>query len=448
MEEIKNETNPFEKAIGDFLGIVQCLLIITDLTSYKKWINEYHSIEVRSSHLPGYKLLFNTLFRMLVSDIERNTSLKLTSDDMFDRASFTGKSVNILPNTCEKTILIKNLLVYFHYVIDSNNWASLESGMSKLSNEVLNPFDRVREVSVINNHCAVPNLDTAVTYSSMFQTYIFLNDTSRGIPHGYMPAMIDDEEVTIGYQYRIAQRLGSVPFEGYKYGVQYLWSKLLKKKFQGSVVSDIHKTNDWKSFDKYFNRIQTTIINPLEKSTKAIMGYDHFMIVTKSPKRFFRKLLEKTLPEKELSPTEFLRREFLWYPIQLVDSSDYSFSGIPTFVPLLMGIIQKKRRSKNKTKAKVVRIIHGGVEEHRRSYSYAVLSELSGYISDSSGWLLFFDCCDDRGSTSVLFRHVESLLDQYCENEFIEISNLRIPKEPFIDFIKKNLARAETVNEE
>lgn len=447
MEEIKNETNPFEKAIGDFLGIVQCLLIITDVTSYKKWINEYHSMEVMNSHLPGYKLLFDTLFRMLVSDIERNTSLKLTSDDMFDRASFTGTSVNNLPNTCEKTILIKNLLEYFRDVIDSNNWAKLENCMSKLSNQVLYPFNRVRDVSVIDSQYAVPDLDTAVTYSSMFQTYIFLNDTSRGIPHGYMPAMIDDEEVTIGYQYRIAQRLGNA-FEGYKYGVQYLWSRLLKRKFQESVVSDIHKTNDWKSFDKYFDRIQTEIINPLEKSTRAIMGYDRFIVVKRSPKHFFLELLEKKPPEKELPPKEYLRREFLWYPIQLVDSSDYSFSGIPAFAPLLMGMIQNKRRSKNKTKAKVVRIIHGGVEDHRRSYSYAVLSELSGYISDSSGWLLFFDCCDDRGSTSGLFRYVESLLKRYYENEFIEILNLRIAKEEFIDLIKDEITRADTFAEE
>jgi len=436
MDEIKEQSNTFERAIGDFLGIVQCLLIITDMKGYKEWINKYHSKKIEGSHLPGYKLLFDTLFRMLVSDIERNSSLKLTSDDIFERASFTGTPVNKLPNSCEKTILIKNLLEHFSDVINSNNWSILEIAMSKLSSEVLHSFNSVREVSVTATHYAVQDLDTSINYSSMFQTYIFLNDTSRGIPHGYMSAMID--EATFGYRHRVAQTLGNA-FDGYKYGVQYLWSQLLKNKFQESVVSDIHKTGDWDTFDKYFDKIQTEIINPLEKSTRAIMGYDRFVVIKKSPKRFFRKLLEKKPSEIELPPEESLKRMFLWYPIQLIDSSDYSFSGIPAFIPLLMGMIQIKRRSEDKSKAKVVRIVHGGAEEHRRSYSYAILTELSGYISDSSGWLLFFDCCDDRGSTSGLFQKVETLLARYVENDFVEITSLRIEKETFLTLINKEI---------
>jgi len=98
-----------------------------------------------------------------------------------------------------------------------------------------------------------------------------------------------------------------------------------------------------------------------------------------------------------------------------------------------MGTIQIKRRSKDMSKAKVVRIIHGGIEEHRRSYSYAILAELSGYISDSSGWLLFYDCCDDRGSTSGLFKKIESLLNRYVKNDFIEITNIQIEKEKLLE---------------
>ena len=179
MDKKREQFNHFEKAIGDLLGIVQCLIIVTDLARYKKWIKDYHSMELKDSYLPGYKLLFNTLFRMLISDIERNSSLRLTSDGIFDRASFTGTSVNQLPNTCEKTILIKNMLKYFNKVTDSNDWDKLELGMSKFSNEVLLLFNSIREISVIDSNHTLIDLDVAINYSSMFQTYIFLNDTSR-----------------------------------------------------------------------------------------------------------------------------------------------------------------------------------------------------------------------------------------------------------------------------
>ena len=54
--------------------------------------------------------------------------------------------------------------------------------------------------------------------------------------------------------------------------------KCFKNKFRESVVSDIHKTSNWKSFDKYFDGIQKEIIEPLETSTKAFMGYDTFVV--------------------------------------------------------------------------------------------------------------------------------------------------------------------------
>ncbi len=386
-----------------------------------------------NNHLPGYKLVFNTLFRMLTSELERNISLGLTSDDIFDRATFKGISINKLPNTCEKALLIRNLQYYFNDVISSNSWASLETAMQRLSVEVLAPFNNVKKVSSLNRNCPVREIETAVTYSSMFQTYIFLNDTNRGIPHGYLPAMFDDQEADFGFQFSAARTPGNA-FFGYKYAVQFLWYQLLGDKFRNSVVSDIHKTNDWNSFDKYFDKIKSGIIEPLEKSTGGVMGYDFFVLLDRSPRRYFEGLLEKKIPELPLSAEENFQRVFLWYPIQLVDSSDYSFSGAPAFISLLMGMIQIKRRSKDKSKAKVVRIIHGGIEEHRRSYSYAILAELSGYISDSSGWLLFYDCCDDRGSTSGLFERVESLLSRYAENDFVEITSIRIEKEKLLEF--------------
>jgi hypothetical protein len=433
MDEKREEELPYDKAIGDILGIVNCLLIIADVEAFKKWIGEFHSSEVGNNHLPGYKLVFDTLFRMLTSELERNISLGLTSDDIFDRATFRGISINKLPNTCEKAVLIRNLHYYFNDVISSNSWASLETAMQRLSVEVLAPFNNVKKVSSLNRNRPVREIETAVTYSSMFQTYIFLNDTSRGIPHGYLPAMFDDQEADFGFQFSAARTLGNA-FLGYKYAVQFLWYQLLGDKFRNSVVSDIHQTNDWNSFDKYFDKIKSGIIEPLEKSTGGVMGYDFFVLLDGNPRRYFEGLLEKKIPELPLSAEENFQRVFLWYPIQLVDSSDYSFSGAPAFIPLLMGMIQIKRRSKDKSKAKVVRIIHGGVEEHRRSYSYAILAELSGYISDSSGWLLFYDCCDDRGSTSGLFEKVESLLSRYAENDFVEITSIRIEKETLLEF--------------
>jgi len=50
---------------------------------------------------------------------------------------------------------------------------------------------------------------------------------------------------------------------------------------------------------------------------------------------------------------------------------------------------------------------------------------------------LFYDCCDDRGSTSGLFRKVETLLHRYAESDFIEIADIRIEKQALLEFNKR-----------
>ena len=42
MDENKKEGLPYDKAIGDILGIVNCLLIIADVQAFKKWVSLFH----------------------------------------------------------------------------------------------------------------------------------------------------------------------------------------------------------------------------------------------------------------------------------------------------------------------------------------------------------------------------------------------------------------------
>ncbi len=107
MVETKEKHLQYDKAIGDFLGIVKCLLVIADIKSYKVWFNKSHLNGIGSNHLSGYKLLFNTLFRMLVSELESNVSLGLTSDDIFDRASFREYLLTSYRTHAKKLFLLR-----------------------------------------------------------------------------------------------------------------------------------------------------------------------------------------------------------------------------------------------------------------------------------------------------------------------------------------------------
>lgn len=438
MGKEKLEILPIDKAIGDLLGIIHCFRKLNDINDYRRWMRTYHSLDLNKPIFLGYKYLFNTLLRMLVSNIEHNISLGLSSDEMFDRASFKGESIDKLPNTCDKTIFIKTILKYFDAVIKSDDWDSLNNSIVIFSKSVVSKIEKIRDISFLNPKFIVSDIDTAIDYAAMFQVYIFLNDTSRGLPHGYTSAMVEDINVTLRDRYHIANLDDT--FTGYKYAVQYLWYKLLGNLSSDSFLKDIHLTTDWESFDTYFDKIQEKIIRPIEESTKGNIGFDYLILVKDNPRRFLNELLEEPPYEKELTEKGKIQRYFLWYPTRIVNSSEFDFSGVPTLIPLLMGMIQHKRRiADGKSKVKVMRIIHGEDSDHRRDYSYAVLVELYGYISNASGWMLFYDCCSDRGSTSGLFRNIENLISRYQDNDFIDLTSLRIPKQKFLDLIKDDL---------
>lgn len=444
MEQSQTKIIPKEKGIGDFLGIIRCLALITDANAFKKWIATYHTIESADPLISGYKLLFETLFRMLISNIEENISLDLSSDEIFNRASFRGISIYRLSNTCEKTIIIKNIAEKAKGIFNSFSWEQLITAMNLFYEQVIAELVKISEISNVNNAFRAPDIHTAIKYCSIFQVYIFLNDTSRGIPHGYTVAMLEDFDGTYLKRRQTVKNIDD-NFFGYVYGVQYIWSKLLENEFNESIVKNIHFSRDWDSFDKYFEKIREAIILPIEKSSGVSLAFDNMILLKGNAKIFFENLLSDITWEEPLGEKETLLQKFLWYPIQLLDGSENEFSGIPTLIPLLMGNIQlRRRRGTEKSTAKVIRIIHGKESDHRRDYSYAVLVELGGYISDASGWMLFYDCCSDAGSTSGLYRDIEILLDRYRKYGFIEISSVRIEKRKFVFFIKDELTSLDT----
>jgi len=429
-----------DRPVGDVLGTIRCLLELCNVRQYQGWLAEFHRMRAGPTHYAGYRLLFDTLLRMLASEIESDTSLGLSEDDLFARARFRGVSVGKLTNSCEKAIVIKNLLKHADVVRSSDGWDAFSDNARVFSEAVLSPMFRIVDVTHVNRRHAIANREMAIAYAAAFQVYIYLNDTSRGRPHGYLPAMLDDDVSPLEWETRIQSSMERA-FPGYTLGVQYLWSRLLPEVFDRTSVRHLHEAGDWFGLDRYFTLIQEEIIKPIEEQTGLKLGFDDALLITDNPKRLLSGLLEEAPPEQDLSPRERLLRVFLWYPVKPIDASDYAFCGVPTLVPMLMGMIQARRRHEKKSKAKVVRLVHGAADDHRRDYSYAVLAEVGGLISDASGWMLFFDCCSDRGATAGLFRVVEETLTRYVRKGFVDITSIRVEKSRLLALMEEAIVR-------
>lgn len=437
-------SSPCDVAIGDILGIVTCLQILNDVDDFNKWIQFYHELSPNHRLFEGYKLTIETLIRMLYQEISNNQSLRLSEDRLFARAAFTGISPHKLPNSCEKNIVLRNISCKAEPVVKAPGWDCLKESLNGFQHEVMSPLYLMKSIGVVPP--CHPSLDkeAAVRYAAMFQAYISLNDTSRGFPHGYHLPVLKGDPVS-PWSWKFARKRRSrfaQILDGYKYGVQFLWYRMLGDTFTGTPLARLHHATNWSEFDGFFELIQTEVIRPLEEELQADSHgsfFDSLLVLKEPAKTLIATLTTDGPPEHQLSQKDSLERFFLWYDIHLVDGSDFNFAGVAAFIPMLIGLVELRQKLGMEGNVQVIRLIHRSPIEHRRDYSYAVLVELGGFMSDASGWILFYDCCSDAGSSSLLFEQAEEFVRKYREDDLVSVTTRRVGKDRFLTLMKHRL---------
>lgn len=440
-KEADTVLNRIDRSIGGILGIIRCLQILSEIENFHRWLKSYNQA-VDAELFDGYKFTIETLIRMLHSEIERNESLQLTKDDLFLRASFAGVSFYKLPNSCEKSIILRNISYNAEPIPQATEWSSLKEALAKFQREALTPLASLANKAVVPSKHQNIDMDDAIKYSAMFQIYIYLNDTSRGIPHGYRePVFKRDGSPSFIIRKRIRERF-RYGFVGYKYSVLFLWTYLLGERFNNTSLISLHKSRDWQDFDNFFEKIREEIILPLEDEIKAKSGFDCLVILKEPIQNVLGDIISIGPPESRLTKKDSLDRFFLWYEIELLDGSNFDFAGVASFIPMLMGLVEIGRSLRKRDKeytVRVIRLIHGSQLADRRDYSYAVLVQVGGIFTDSSGWILFYDCCSDAGSTSLLYEEAENRIRMYERKGLISVAEQRVDKKLFLKLMKHRL---------
>lgn len=433
----------YEQAIGDVLGVLNCLQLIADIDGFRRWIQSHHAISGDHRLFEGYKFTIETLIRMLHHEISYNRSLRLTEDDLFHRASFAGISFYKLPNSCEKNTILRNIAWQAEPIIQASQWQVLKESVAHFQHTVISPLATITPATVVSPQYKITDKDSAIRFATMFLVYIFLNDTSRGIPHGYHePVFREDIPPSFGIPKRTRARLPGV-FEGYKFAVQFLWHSILGERFGDTSLVRLHQASSWRDFDNFFEEIRREIIQPIEAEIGTLSVFDTVLLLKKPVKTHIRNLISHGPPEPRLSQKDSLERLFLWYDIQLIDGSDFNFAGVAAFIPMLIGLAETvrelQREGEKDRKVQVIRLVHGSPIEHRRDYSYAVLVQVGGIFSDASGWMLFYDCCSDAGSTSLLYKQAEDYIDRYERENLVSVAQRRVDKKRFLKLTKHRL---------
>jgi hypothetical protein len=463
------------------LSFVNILKIVSKTDDFREWVNTYHHIENYDDIFIGYKFFMSVCIRGIINSVIYEDSLGLDEDFTFFRARFVGVELEDIPNTCEKTVFIKSIWPISRQIKKTKNWEELHKTTESI-NELIFLFDKFFEENISETE----SLDKfeCLKIVTIIYTHIFLNDTSEGIPHIYR--LIPTLKTDVKEQYM------NKAYSGYVYALQYLWFVLLgEQRFKETSLKELHEAHilysedvaegfklpfelselesvvqnqdiidednlhfktlkKWFALDRFFGKINEEIASPIRGELKTDIVFNPLLNVKSNyDKRTFESLLQKekvSEPEYLIGSVKgklldkLLDYRFLWYNVDILDSQELTlFNGLPSFISILMGTVESSRIFSQGDVVSVLRFKHPieGTKEY--DYSYAILVHVfSGMgISDHSGWLVFYDCASDSGSSELLLHRAEYLINSFVEDSKIDIATEFIDKEQFKEYLAK-----------
>ena len=463
--EDKKLLEEFTSKVDNIFAILNAIKIISQIQEFNKWFKNTHGKKPTLQIFYGYRFFTETLIRTLFNSIIYSSELPIDEDIVLLRATFVGIELGKLPNTCEKTIFLKNLNNYRRKIKNAANWKELQETMNSFQNDFVSIFEKIFEKNIRVSQKFQIGKQEALKYATMFHIYVYLNDTSRFIPHGYFVSILKNG---------LKENYRAKNFEGYKYALQFIWYQLLgEKDYNKSSIRNLHRSTDWskeiyifsddgeiKDFselewgtsnenmqtpverndlDSYFSKIKDEIITPLEERLEMTFGFSKFF---RMEKKISKKTIEKFLKyEKKvhLNEKERLDYQLLWYQIEFLDSSkSHIFNGVPTFIQLLIGTAESKKIFGINEKAYICKFTHPNSSVNGNDFSYGVLIEAFGSagISDYSGWFLFYDCCGDySGFSGSEHMMAEKIIELYKKKGLIEVREMTIDKQKLKEYI-------------
>ncbi len=99
---------------------------------------------------------------------------------------------------------------------------------------------------------------------------------------------------------------------------------------------------------------------------------------------------------------------------------------------MLLGYVNLKKMDDG-DKVLVRRIKHPANNGY--NYSYAILIEVRGAISDSSGWIVFFNCATDSGDGEYNHDLAELYIEEFSKSGRVEVKEITVEKEIFKKFL-------------
>jgi len=442
--------------INELFAFTNIFNIISDTQNFHTWLKKIHKIEKFDSLFVGYRFFLEVIIHRIIYSISLDDSLNLTEDEVYWRARSSG-GINLadFPNSCEKTIISKNIWKSGKKIREAKDWNELIDTIKEINNQFLT-FNFIFNNYTISKSKISKKI--VLLNNSMNYTHIFLNDTQRIRPNAYPEISLDSS---------INEENAVDIFLGYSYSLQYLWYSFLgDKKFKSTSIKNIHKAEElfgherfhsidddlygdayhdavvkWDSLDRFFGIINKEIF----ESNIDIRKNTDLLVLNKDYDKQILKTLLRTedLPEPEYltkTDTPELKSKkmdltLLWFPFDYLNSEKrHDFNGSFSFIYLLEGYL--KRKGKNSKNEIVLRIKHPQSGINGFFYSYGILLD-NFYDFGDIGWIITLACSTDfSGHGGDEHKRIERTINEYQKIGILDVREITIDEEFFEDYLK------------
>lgn len=467
-----------EQLVEHIIPSLRIIEIAGNVKQYEQWLKDYHNRTIDKQLLAGYKFFLECAFHEFYYGVSVENEFDIKDDFLFKCAM--GKSsypIDKLPNTCERTIFLKNIYKYFKPVLRAKSINGIENKLQLFYQEVGVLFENVfLEQFCISTEYGV-NEDEAIRLILVENLYIYFTQINNNGPYAYMASLLRD--------FWISNEKKTYCFEGYKFILQYLWYNVLDKfPFEKAKLNTLHLADSWReysykklppdasiydkmfntyfdlgkqnSLDSFFYQIKYNITDPFEEETGInITSVHKFFGRTKVnySKNVFNKLLctdELIDPYDKLDDDDKISIALYWYPLEVFEPGSMH-NGITAFITSMAGTVSLSNSEGKREFEKVIvcKFIHP-LTDKKNDYSYGVLLDSMAAAGHYySGWLLYYDCCGDySGFSGSEHKKAEKLIDKYVNNNQVELRELEVDKKVFRRYVAEHIYSSDELSNE
>jgi hypothetical protein len=454
-----------KSGLEQIFAILNIINIITERRKYYSWLRDTYRILKQDKEIfNGYKLLIFLATKILASSINNDTLFGFSSDFYLLRATYEGKDILDLPDSCDKIIVLKNLFYFSENIIHSKNNKELDNYIIGLK-KYIKPFFKILN---INFSVKDKNIDKKEAIKILSETYTsYKLHYIDGFPKSlYEPSI---------FRNNITKESISVCL-GYEYALEFLWENLIgKSEFVSKginnlhIASEIYKDKAISSLeteniiepkkDLYENEINwdslhffsvdniNNIIETLNKRYKIQLGFKP-LLELKHPieKSFIKKFLIKPpyKTPKYLSNPKDIAQEIkrldyylFWYPLSVIHGDENVFTAANFIITFLEGMLKIKKINNEKESIKILKFIEEDGYVHQCSYFF-LFKVYGTLISDFSGWIVFYRAHTQESNFDYIPRNMlDKLIHDSIKNGDIEIKEFNIDSDVLKNYLEK-----------